>query len=301
MLGKSTISKELAKTSNKSALIEGDDIYHQVIGGYTQAWKEGNHLETFWNVCINAIKTYLKYGFDVIFNYIVTPENLELIRTNIKDCTIRFIVLLADEPTLLSRDKERPEDCQMKERCIVLLNNFKSQNYDAQNILDTTNLSISDIINIIENDNRFVLSNINENSLEFNKNIPELAVSNLENSLKFYKTAGFKIEYDRPENKFAFISLGEIQFMLQEISNTDKWKLAPLTYPFGNGINFQLEIDNLNEIYNNLKNSNYKISFDIEENWYRQNNKLLGNKEFLVQDPDGYLLRFSEDLGEKEI
>ena len=30
-------------------------------------------------------------------------------------------------------------------------------------------------------------------------------------------------------------------------------------------------------------------------------NKLLGNKEFLVQDPDGYLLRFSEDLGEKEM
>ena len=54
--------------------------------------------------------------------------------------------------------------------------------------------------------------------LEFNKNIPELSVTNLENSLNFYKTAGFKIEYDRPENKFAFISLGEIQFMLQEIS-----------------------------------------------------------------------------------
>ena len=46
---------------------------------------------------------------------------------------------------------------------------------------------------------------------------------------------------------------------------------------------------------------NYKITFDIEENWYRQDNKLLGNKEFLIQDPDGYLLRFSEDLGEKEI
>lgn len=189
----------------------------------------------------------------------------------------------------------------MKERCIVLLNNFKSQNYDAQNILDTTNLSISEVINIIESDNRFVLNSIKENLLKFNKIIPELAVSNLEKSLKFYKVVGFKIEYDRPENKFAFISLGEIQFMLQEISNTDKWKLAPLTYPFGNGINFQLEIDNLNEIYNNLKNSNYKISFDIEENWYRQNNKLLGNREFLVQDPDGYLLRFSEDLGEKEI
>lgn len=135
----------------------------------------------------------------------------------------------------------------------------------------------------------------------WNKIIPELSVTNLENSLKFYKTAGFKIEYDRPENKFVFISLGEIQFMLQEITDNDKWDVAPLSYPFGNGINFQLEIDNLDEIYNNLKNANYKIAFDIEENWYRQDDKLLGNKEFLVQDPDGYLLRFSEDLGKKSI
>ena len=139
-----------------------------------------------------------------------------------------------------------------------------------------------------------------ENYLEFSKNIPELSVSNLANSLKFYKTAGFKIEYERPENKFVFLSLGEIQFMLQEISDKDKWQIAPLTYPFGNGINFQLEVSNLDEIYNNFKNSNYKIIFDIEENWYRQDDKLLGNKEFLIQDPDGYLLRFSEDLGEKD-
>ena len=54
------------------------------------------------------------------------------------------------------------------------------------------------------------------NYINWNKNIPELSVTNLGNSLKFYKTASFKIEYHRPENKFAFISLGNIQFMLQE-------------------------------------------------------------------------------------
>lgn len=137
--------------------------------------------------------------------------------------------------------------------------------------------------------------------INWNANIPELSVTNLNKSLNFYKTIGFKIEYKRTENKFVFISLGKIQFMLQEISDKDKWTVSPLVYPFGNGINFQLEVDNLDKIYNNLKDSNYKITFDIEENWYRQDDKLLGNKEFLIQDPDGYLLRFSEDLGEKEI
>ena len=137
--------------------------------------------------------------------------------------------------------------------------------------------------------------------MKFSKLIPELTVSNLVESLKFYKTAGFKIEYERPENKFSFISIGEIQFMLQEDSDSDKWDVAPLSYPYGNGINFQLEVDDVDKVYNSLKENNYKIAYEMEENWYRQDNRLLGNKEFLVQDPDGYLLRFSEDLGEKQI
>ena len=133
----------------------------------------------------------------------------------------------------------------------------------------------------------------------FNKIIPELSVTNLEKSLKFYQTAGFKIEYERPENKFVFVSLGEIQFMLQEISKEDKWAIAPLEYPFGNGINFQLEVENVDKIYNSLKENNYKIAFEMEENWYRQDDKLLGNKEFLVQDPDGYLIRFLKHLHQR--
>lgn len=156
-VGKSTISKELAMSSNKSVLIEGDNIYHQVVRGYVPAWKDGNHLQTFWKVCMEIIKIYLDDGYDVIFNYIVTPKNIDFIKDNIQNYTIKFVVLLTDEATLLSRDKERPENCQMKERCITLLNSFKNRNYNAQNILNTTNLSISHTLEIIKNDNRFIL------------------------------------------------------------------------------------------------------------------------------------------------
>ena len=156
-VGKSTISKKLAMASKKSALIEGDDIYHQVVGGYVPAWKPGNHLKTFWKICINTIKMYLNDGFDVIFNYIITPENIELIKSSIQNYNIKFVVLLVDETTLLLRDKTRPEDCQMKERCITLLNNFKNRNYGPQNILDTTNLSVDEITSIIIKDNIFII------------------------------------------------------------------------------------------------------------------------------------------------
>lgn len=135
----------------------------------------------------------------------------------------------------------------------------------------------------------------------FNKTIPELSVTNLSKSIKFYKTCGFKIEYERPEDKFAFLSLNEIQFMLQEISDDDKWEVGQLEYPFGRGINFQLEVDNVDIIYNSLREHNYQIAFEIEENWYREDDKLLGCKEFLIQDPDGYLLRFQNDLGTKNV
>lgn len=156
-VGKSTISKELAIKSKKSALIEGDDIYHQVIGGYVQAWKAGNHIETFWKVCINTIKIYLDDGFDVIFNYIINPEDLKLIKSSIDNYDIKFVVLLTDESTLLKRDSKRPIDCQMNERCLVLLNSFKNWYYNSNNILDTTNLSVDETLNIIETENRFIL------------------------------------------------------------------------------------------------------------------------------------------------
>ena len=156
-VGKSTISKKLAESSNKSVLIEGDLIYSQVISSYVSAWKEGNHLDVFWEVCLNSIETYLSYGYDVVFNYIVTPTIIDKIKNRFKDTNTKLVVLLSDEKTLLSRDKQRPEDCQMKERCLILLDSFKNKNYNSNNILDTTNLSIEETLNIIINDTRFIL------------------------------------------------------------------------------------------------------------------------------------------------
>ena len=156
-VGKSTISRKIAESKKKSVLLEGDDIYHQVVGGYVQAWKEGNHLDIFWKVCMSTIKTYLEDGYDVIYNYIVTPTPLKQMQEKFKDYDIKFVVLLVDEKTLLLRDKERPENCQMNERCITLLNNFKNNNYNKQNILDTSNLKVNETVDIIEESNRFIL------------------------------------------------------------------------------------------------------------------------------------------------
>ena len=184
-------------------------------------------------------------------------------------------------------------------RCIAVIHRLNDNDDKLIIVPENTCFSNEQIKVLTDFQERFFKSEIIRDDISWNKIIPEFSVTNLKNSLNFYKTIGFKINYERPENKFVFISLGEIQIMLQEISTDDKWSVSPLTYPFGNGINFQLEVDDIDYIYNNLKNNNYKIAFDIDENWYRKDDKFFGNKEFLVQDPDGYLLRFFKDLGEK--
>ncbi|MBE5812718.1 MAG: VOC family protein [Clostridiales bacterium] len=139
--------------------------------------------------------------------------------------------------------------------------------------------------------------------MEFNQLIPEFDVFNLEETLHFYvDILGFKIEYERKEEKFAYLSFEKVQIMVQELNKgNNKWQTGELEYPLGRGINFEIDIDNIDGMYNSLKNANYELFVDIEEHWYRKDNVLLGNKEFLVKDPNGYLLRFSEELPSKEI
>ena len=99
--------------------------------------------------CIYLINSYLEKGYDVVFNYIISDEDLKLLKEKFKNYKIVFKVLLTDENTLLERDKEREEDCQMKERCLVLLNQFKNYNFDKKDIIDTSNLTVKEITNLL--------------------------------------------------------------------------------------------------------------------------------------------------------
>ncbi len=132
--------------------------------------------------------------------------------------------------------------------------------------------------------------------MKFNALIPELSVSNFDASLAFYtKILGFKIEYSR-EN-FAFLSFQGSQIMIEKIN--DHWKTGELLYPFGRGLNFQIEVKDLDVIIKSLKKGRYPLFREPSDNWYRKENKLLGCREALVQDPDGYVLRFSQSIGIK--
>jgi len=79
------------------------------------------------------------------------------------------------------------------------------------------------------------------------------------------------------------------------------WETGKLDFPLGRGVNFQIEVDNVVSLVKSLTDNNYPFYQKLEETWYRKGNVEVGHKEFLVQDPDGYLLRFAQDLGERSI
>jgi catechol 2,3-dioxygenase-like lactoylglutathione lyase family enzyme len=129
--------------------------------------------------------------------------------------------------------------------------------------------------------------------MKFNGLIPELSVSDINKSKNFYiDILGFNLEYERLADKFAFLSYSGTQIMIEEING--HWNTGRLEYPFGRGINFQIATNDVYKIANNLKQNNINLFRDIMESRYECGCEVVFKKEILVQDPDGYLLRFSQ-------
>jgi catechol 2,3-dioxygenase-like lactoylglutathione lyase family enzyme len=135
--------------------------------------------------------------------------------------------------------------------------------------------------------------------MRFNRLVPELYCADIGRSLRFYtEVAGFTVRYQRPENRFAYLERDGAQLMIEQ--PTDRtWLAAPLEYPFGRGINLQIRVDDVDALHDAVVASGARILVPMEEKWYRRDDRQLGNRQFVVLDPDGYLLRFFSDLGSR--
>ena len=130
--------------------------------------------------------------------------------------------------------------------------------------------------------------------------VPELIVSELTRSLAFYETLGFTILYARPEERFAYLDREGAHLMLEE--PTGRTFLAgELVPPYGRGVNFQIDVSDAQAQYGRVETLGLPVYLPLDDKWYRRADTLLGNRQFIVQAPDGYLLRFFEDLGAKPV
>jgi catechol 2,3-dioxygenase-like lactoylglutathione lyase family enzyme len=136
---------------------------------------------------------------------------------------------------------------------------------------------------------------------ERNRLVPELMVCDLDISLAFWVSClGFKVAYQRPEDGFAYLDLNGAQVMLEQVdSDAGQWLTAPLEKPFGRGINLQIDVEAVAPILQKLVQAGCPLYRDCKDTWYRAADVEVGQREFIVQDPDGYLVRLVERLGER--
>ena len=128
--------------------------------------------------------------------------------------------------------------------------------------------------------------------MDFNNLIPELPVFDILQTKNFYKELGFKIEYERQKEKFIFMSFQDSQFMFEQIHD-EGWNTGELIYPLGRGINFSIAVDDIENLYTLVKSKKLEIYKKLTKSAYLVNGIEEIQMEFLIQDPNGYLLRFT--------
>ncbi len=130
--------------------------------------------------------------------------------------------------------------------------------------------------------------------------VPELSCSDFSATLDFYlRVLGFEIAFERPERKFAYITLGQAQIMVKQAN--DFWNTGEMQKPYGRGINFQINVENASGLAERIEAFGFQLFEQLETSWYRIDRVERGVTEFLVQDPDGYLLRFSQLLSDRPV
>jgi catechol 2,3-dioxygenase-like lactoylglutathione lyase family enzyme len=131
--------------------------------------------------------------------------------------------------------------------------------------------------------------------------VPELLVEDLARSLAFWRGAcGFTVRYDRPEEGFAYLVRGSAHVMLEERGRGRNWVTGELAPPYGRGLNLQIAVPDLDPLLAALRTASVPLFMEPETRWYRiGRDEEAGVRQALVQDPDGYLLRFQQSLGRR--
>lgn len=131
--------------------------------------------------------------------------------------------------------------------------------------------------------------------MEWNALVPELIVASYAASKAFYVNVfGFSLRFERPENNFGYFDLGAAQIMLVEDVHD---MVAPGVR--GKGVHFQVEVPSASVVLERLERADVPLVAPLAEAWYRQDDILHGHREFFVCDPDGYLYRFYEYIGQR--
>jgi catechol 2,3-dioxygenase-like lactoylglutathione lyase family enzyme len=128
--------------------------------------------------------------------------------------------------------------------------------------------------------------------------VPELQVSDLATSLDFYtRILGFSVLWERSEERFAYLERQEAHVMMEEAGGPGRRiAMGSLERPFGRGVNFQILTSDIDALAGRIAAAGCSLIVPVEERWYRTRTGHFGQRQFILADPDGYLLRFAQEL-----
>lgn len=124
--------------------------------------------------------------------------------------------------------------------------------------------------------------------------VPELMVLDMAKSRHFWRELlEWEVVFSREAHDY--LRMGEAEIMICQA--TRHWSTAPFEPPLGRGINFKIFVDDSVPLRDRLVAAGWPIFEDLTEEWPVQDGVARGYRQFLVQDPDGYLVRFAAKLG----
>lgn len=122
--------------------------------------------------------------------------------------------------------------------------------------------------------------------------IPELAVSNMAQSLEFYGLMGFNKDadgiIDENGSQWSSLTMGDAALWL---IRQDVVSELIQDEPRGNGVTVYIAVDDIDGLYGKLSNAGLQANIvkEIETMWY-------GLRQFTLADPDGYILTLNQQV-----
>jgi len=161
-VGKTTTSKELVRSIERSAYISGDDISHIPVNGRGKPWICEGTLKLTWINILSITKNLLDFDYDVVIDYVTFPKEVDWFVNELRDIDIRivYVVFMVNLETLLYRDQLRPKEIQMGERSAILLKEFEEALIGKKHVIETdsyTTDQIEEILETIKIDERFLV------------------------------------------------------------------------------------------------------------------------------------------------
>ncbi|MEX1036441.1 MAG: VOC family protein [Sneathiella sp.] len=142
-------------------------------------------------------------------------------------------------------------------------------------------------------------------TFEINNLVPELWCSDFKKSLDFYVgKLGFEVVQQRGSDPHAYLSLQGAQIMLAHWrldGSWEPWHPAPMERPYGRGINFQFMIKGVQKLHARVVSAGVEPFLALHEAEIWKTDRMDTRIQFMVLDPDGYVIRFAETIRHRPV